>query len=218
MKITPHHRRKIARLVDGTVRDTLNAHPDYVTRKGRDSLHLSLTKRLTGQMVHLVKGEGRASRPTRPRVAHYGARAIMAAIWFTMTATAAFADTIKLFPHDGDSGSMSIRFTIDGITSFDTPEIRFRHGAECDLEIKRGKAAKARLRALIKSADLVEVFPMLDERGAIRRDAFGRGIARVIADGENIGITLEREGHGMRYLWETETIDWCAQPPARKLK
>lgn len=76
-RLNDAQRRKLDTVVQGVVADTLNAHPDYVTRKGRVSLANSLGKRLSGQLAHLVAGEGRPVRTPVPRASVFdGARAL----------------------------------------------------------------------------------------------------------------------------------------------
>ena len=73
--------RQLWRVVDGAVRDALESHPDYLTKKGRASARVSVTKRVTGAIMGYVEqstqgrsgGEasaaetgGGASLPSRP--------------------------------------------------------------------------------------------------------------------------------------------------------
>ena len=128
---------------------------------------------------------------------------------------AAFADPLAMRVYDGDTVAPTIRLTIDGENSFDTPETAKRHGADCDLEIERGKAAKARLREIVREAETVSMIPLIDEEtGEIARTTDRRRMLfRMLIDGENIGRILTREGHAKLYLWRSETIDWCAETP-----
>ena len=43
--------RQLWRIVDGAVRDALDSHPDYLTKKGRESARNSITKRVTGAVL-----------------------------------------------------------------------------------------------------------------------------------------------------------------------
>jgi hypothetical protein len=51
---SPYHR--MWRQVDGIVRQTFEAHPEYLTERGQKHARLSLTKRLAGQLS--VRGMG----------------------------------------------------------------------------------------------------------------------------------------------------------------
>ena len=61
-RISDDQHDKLKRVIRGAIRDAINMHPDYLTEKGRRSMTGSLEKRLLGQFVSLVNGEGR----TRP--------------------------------------------------------------------------------------------------------------------------------------------------------
>jgi hypothetical protein len=63
----PHSEyHKIWRQVDGVVRQTFKAHPEYLTDSGRRNARLSLVKRITGQLSSppSLTGETRKSDPT----------------------------------------------------------------------------------------------------------------------------------------------------------
>lgn len=52
LKGKPHSSyHKIWRQVDGVVRQTFSAHPEYLTEVGKKNARLSLTKRITGQLT-----------------------------------------------------------------------------------------------------------------------------------------------------------------------
>ena len=59
---------RLYRIIDGTMRDVLFAHPDYLTEKGRERFPRSFAKRLSGTLFSLAKAEGRgdASEPPPP--------------------------------------------------------------------------------------------------------------------------------------------------------
>ena len=124
----------------------------------------------------------------------------------------------RLRLYDGDTAAPTMRLTIDGRTSFDTPEVARWLGAKCELEIARGKAATARLRDMLATARRVEMFPFLDDDGALALIDDGRGLMRVMTDGVNVGIRLAAEGHAMIYDHRAERIDWCAEKPVRMPK
>ena len=144
-------------------------------------------------------------------------RAIVSCIFCTIPAA---ADPLGTRIYDGDTIAPTIRLTIDAEISFDTPETSRRSGAQCDLEIERGKAASARLREIIRKADVFRLEPLYDfNTGEIARTRDRRRLlARAIADGTNVGHTLAAEGHAMIYNWRTQRIDWCASPPKREAR
>jgi hypothetical protein len=43
--------KQLWRVVEGSVRDAFNRHPDYLTPKGRKSASVSITKRVTGTVL-----------------------------------------------------------------------------------------------------------------------------------------------------------------------
>jgi len=51
----PRAYRQLWRVVDGAVRDALESHPDYLTRKGQASARMSITKRVTGAIMGYVE-------------------------------------------------------------------------------------------------------------------------------------------------------------------
>jgi hypothetical protein len=57
------------RIVDGAVRDALETHPDYLTKKGMRSARASITKRVTGAVLGYTSqvAEGRSGE--RPAAA-----------------------------------------------------------------------------------------------------------------------------------------------------
>ncbi|WP_197027186.1 thermonuclease family protein [Methylopila sp. 73B] len=59
--------------------------------------------------------------------------------------------------------------------------------AKCPLELFRAEAARDRLKALLKGRE-----PTIDRTGA---DRYGRTVAVVRVDGNDVGAILVREGH-----------------------
>lgn len=127
----------------------------------------------------------------------------------------AAADPLAMRFYDGDTVAPTVRLTIDGQTSFDTPETSYRWDAKCDLEIERGKAAKARLREIKKAAQRVDFIPVLDPDGTVARTGGDRPrlLMRMLTDGVNVGKILAAEGLAMVYDWRTERVDWCSAKP-----
>jgi len=54
---------KLSRVIRGSVRDTINAHPEYLTEQGKAAIAGSLEKRLIGQIASLLEREGAATPP-----------------------------------------------------------------------------------------------------------------------------------------------------------
>jgi hypothetical protein len=66
------------RIVDGAVRDALETHPDYLTKKGMRSARASITKRVTGAVLGYTSqvAEGRSGgRPAAATGAASGHKA-----------------------------------------------------------------------------------------------------------------------------------------------
>jgi hypothetical protein len=66
---SPYH--KVWRQVDGIVRQTFEAHPEYLTETGKKNARLSLTKRLVGQLAVRGMGDpdrGKSSLPIQKEV------------------------------------------------------------------------------------------------------------------------------------------------------
>ena len=114
--------------------------------------------------------------------------------------------------YDADTLGPTARLTIDGALSFDAPETSFRNGAQCEREIRRGKAARVRAKELLNDTQ-AKIFPLLEADGSIRRDDHGRLLMRVEIGGRNIGRILEFEGHALVYRWREDETDWCAPSP-----
>lgn len=104
----------------------------------------------------------------------------------------------SIFAIDGDTivvGKEHIR-----ILNIDAPEI---HHAQCDDELALGMAAKVRMEELIHSGK------MTLERGDKGRmkDRFGRSLARVFIDGQDIGKEMVSEG--LAREWDGRRHPWC---------
>lgn len=84
------------------------------------------------------------------------------------------------------------------ILGYDTPET-FR--AKCDAERELGFAAKARLEELLAGGQ-VRVL----ESG--KMDRYGRSLARVTIDGEDLAVVMVREGLARPYKGEKRQ-SWC---------
>jgi endonuclease YncB( thermonuclease family) len=119
-------------------------------------------------------------------------RAEILALAFLFTTAAQAADITIV---DGDT------FDYDGerirVISLDTPEAGGR--ADCLAERMLGTLATQRAAALLYSGK-VEI----DRRG---RDQYGRTLAAVTIDGQDMAQTLIREGYGRP--WRGRSEDWC---------
>lgn len=96
---------------------------------------------------------------------------------------------------DGDT------IEIDGerirIAGIDTPET-FR--PQCDAERMLGEIAAAELAGRMQGREL--------ELERLGTDRYGRTLANVRADGEDLGASLVRDG--LAVVWEGRRHDWCS--------
>jgi micrococcal nuclease len=100
---------------------------------------------------------------------------------------------------DGDT--VRIAGELVRLVGFDTPETG-DDTARCDAERERGKKAAARLAELLGTGPL-------EIRYRKHRDQYGRRLARLTVNGENIGQTLIREQLAVRYRGSGPKMDWC---------
>lgn len=91
---------------------------------------------------------------------------------------------------------MNVR--LDGI---DTPESR-RNDAKCEKELRLGLIAKAWLKEKLPPGTKVKVI------WSGESEKFGRLLAAIILDGENINRSLVRLGHAVEYHGATKN-SWC---------
>jgi endonuclease YncB( thermonuclease family) len=104
---------------------------------------------------------------------------------------------VALIVVDGDTIKSPYGLTYR-ILGYDTPET-FR--AKCDAERELGFAAKARLEELLTNRE-VRVL----ESG--KMDRYGRSLARVTVDGEDLAVVMVREGLARPYKGEKRQ-SWC---------
>ena len=116
------------------------------------------------------------------------------------------AEVIYLGNYDGDT----IRFDIPGVhpllgknisirvRDVDTPEIR----AKCPVEKTIAMDAKKRIRQLLEKAKRIT----LKETG---RGKYFRIVARVVADGVDVGTVLLKEGLAVSYRGGKKIKNWC---------
>lgn len=86
------------------------------------------------------------------------------------------------------------------LADMDAPEIR---RARCPAEREAGRAAKARLAAIVAGAQRVELLPVK------ARDPWGRVIARLEVDGRDVAVTAIAEGWGVAYHGRGARKVWC---------
>ena len=103
----------------------------------------------------------------------------------------------RIYVIDGDT------IDIDGnryrLLGFDTPEtVR----AQCESERARGNAATERLRALVAGGMQIEL------AARAQQDRYGRTLARLYVDGNDVGDVLIEEGLARRYDGGTRQ-GWC---------
>ena len=116
------------------------------------------------------------------------------------------AKAIYISNYDGDT----VRVDIPGlhpligkninirIRGIDTPEIR----GKCYKETVKAKKAKKRVRKLLTNAENI----ILEQMG---RGKYFRIVAKIVADGINIGETLIQENLAVPYYGGKKTAKWC---------
>lgn len=106
-----------------------------------------------------------------------------------------------LFALDGDT--IVVQGEHVRILNIDAPEIGH---PKCDAELRLGLVAKRRMQALIEAG------PVTLERGDKGRmkDRYGRSLARVMVNGQDVGETLISEGLARR--WDGARHPWCGDP------
>lgn len=89
------------------------------------------------------------------------------------------------------------------LVGFDAPEIR---RARCHLERERALAAKARLAELVASAKSIRLV-----RTQWRLDRWGRVLARLEVEGQDVAQIAIAEDWGHAYAGRGPKRDWCAE-------
>lgn len=98
---------------------------------------------------------------------------------------------------DGDTVEwQGVNYRLEG---FDAPETR---QADCEAEREMGEATASMLRSLILGANKIDV------QVQPRTDKYGRGIARLLTDGEDVGQRLISQGLARSYDGGTRQ-SWC---------
>ncbi|KIN69887.1 Thermonuclease [Sulfitobacter noctilucae] len=85
------------------------------------------------------------------------------------------------------------------LVGFDTPET---YRAQCDAERARGDAATERLRELLARASSARLAYLP------RRDQYGRDLAQLMLDGQDVADVMVREGLARRYSGGHRQ-SWC---------
>ena len=99
--------------------------------------------------------------------------------------------------HDPLLGTLIHKAVKVRLADIDTPELRKN---KCQAERDLGLKARARLLELLKGAGRIDML-------AIKRGHYGRVIARLLADGQDVGAILLTEGLARRYQGKREA--WC---------
>jgi len=99
---------------------------------------------------------------------------------------------------DGDTLELRATGERIRIANIDTPEIS---EPRCAAERRHGLEAKARVQALLARASAIELRPIG------REDRYGRTLARVRADGRDLGGELIRDG--LARPWRGRREPWC---------
>ena len=98
---------------------------------------------------------------------------------------------------DGDTVEwQGVNYRLEG---FDAPETR---QADCEAERAMGEATASMLRSLILGAEHIEM------RVRLGTDKYGRGIARLLADGSDVGTRLISQDLARPYEGGAR-LTWC---------
>lgn len=147
------------------------------------------------------------NRAMEAALAVVGAAAAFAALAFWRPAWHAFANTYflrKVTPLanpwviDGDTIDDRARGVRYRFANIDAPEIE---GAKCYREGARGQLAKWALVRIVREAKVIAVRP------TFRIDRYGRRVAFVLADGEDVGAMLI--ARGLAVPWAGWRRRWC---------
>lgn len=126
------------------------------------------------------------------------------AVIVLVSASYAYAEPIdraQITVTDGDTIHVVGEPKAIRLVGFDAPETGDEN-ARCDAEKERGERAKVRLSEILDTGTL-------DIRYRKHRDRYGRRLARLTVDGQNVGGTLIREGLAVRYYGRGPKMDWC---------
>lgn len=102
-------------------------------------------------------------------------------------------------PHVIDGDTLAFGRERVRIANLDAPDVGSH--AHCALEQRRGEAARAFARSVIRRAAVVQV---VDRQGL---DRYGRTLARVMVDDRDFGRVMIAAGHGRP--WRGRSSDWC---------
>ena len=105
--------------------------------------------------------------------------------------------------YDGDTCYVMIDGTKAKIRllELDTPEIS---KPKCEAELELGLEARDYLNNLIANASLVEI------KTEYEKDYFGRTLAHLIIDGEDVSSMIVRNNLGVKYDTDNK-MNWCLQ-------
>jgi endonuclease YncB( thermonuclease family) len=92
------------------------------------------------------------------------------------------------------------------LIGFDTPETYY---AQCDDERSLGYRAASRLEQLVQDAGV----QMDVQRSS--KDRYGRGLAKLSVDGQDVAHILIGEGLAVAYDGRGQRINWCAELATR---
>jgi endonuclease YncB( thermonuclease family) len=87
------------------------------------------------------------------------------------------------------------------LLDIDAPEI---HRAQCAAERRLGELAKRRLQALLETGPVA-----FSPDPPTERDRYGRLLAHLIVNGEDVACVLIREGYAVP--WRGRRANWCSK-------
>jgi len=131
---------------------------------------------------------------------------LLAVIVYTFTGASlihcADGDTCTFNLHDQHPvfGKVTWKGRVVRLAGLDAPEL---HPARCPSERELGERARDRLVALLKGAQSITLEVVQ------ARDKFGRMVAVVRADGQDVAATLIAEGVARPYSGKGKRRGWC---------
>ena len=87
----------------------------------------------------------------------------------------------------------------------DTPE---KKSGDC--EVKLSRLATKLVESELKSAKRIDVQLIANSKGKMRREKFGRILAKISYEGKSLSEVLLKNNLAVEYHGEKKKIDWCA--------
>jgi micrococcal nuclease len=114
-------------------------------------------------------------------------------------------------PHVVDGDTLDIDGERIRIANIDAPEIGH---PQCDAEKRLGEVAKRRLKDLLANGRIEVVRG--DPADGRMKDRYGRTLAIILVDGQDVGVVLV--GEGLAREWRGRREPWCTSLPSKHRK